>query len=73
MFSSLIQIVGIIPIQALAGGLAAALLVAIRGSSVSTPIHRVRSSLFKVAAGSFVLVIVMTLIEFMVRAMNESP
>ncbi|GEM_PF-3464355 len=73
MFTSLIQIVGTITILAFAGGLATALLVALRGSSVSTSVRRARTYLFKVALGSFVLVIVMTLLEFMVRAMNEAP
>lgn len=73
MFSTLIQIVGIITLLAFAGGLVAALLVALRSSSENVALRRARSALFKVATGSFVLVIFMTLLDFMVRAMNESP
>lgn len=75
MLDFLIQAIGTLTLAAFAGGLLVSLFVLLRNSKWdpvrSQRYRRVRAFLFELSLGSFVVVILLTLFTFMLRAIHH--
>ncbi|HET6569195.1 MAG TPA: hypothetical protein VFG50_14605 [Rhodothermales bacterium] len=76
MLEPFIRAVGVLTLAALAGGLIVSLIVFARGAKAealrSRHFRRLRAFLFRLSLGSFVLVILLTLLEFMLRTLQHA-